>query len=81
MKSSKPDTRGYIGGGAPQKGGLGPMRQAPAGKPANDTANMKGMPRQVGVGREFPGVGKPSIKSLSTKTSMGKKAMARTVKG
>ena len=79
MKSSKPDTRGYIGGGTPATG-LGPMRQTPAGKPANDTANMKGMPRQVGIGKEYPGVGKPGIKSRA-KTAMGGKAMARTVKG
>jgi hypothetical protein len=42
---------------------------------------MKGAPRQVGVGKPFPGTGKPSVKALSTKTSMGQKAMARTVKG
>lgn len=80
MKSSKPDTRGYVGGGTPATG-LGPMRQSPAGKPANSTASMKGAPRQVGVGKPFPGTGKPSVKALSTKTSMGQKAMARTVKG
>jgi hypothetical protein len=80
MKSSRPDTRGYVGGGTPATG-LGPMRQSPAGKPANDTANMKGLPRQTGIGKEYPGAGKPSVKALSTKTSMGKKAMARTVKG
>ena len=80
MKSSKPDTRGYVGGGTPATG-LGPVRQTPAGKPANDTANMKGLPRQVGVGKEFPGVGKPKINHLGTKQGMGKPAMARTVKG
>ena len=80
MKSSKPDTRGYIGGGAAPKTAMSNVRQTPAGKPANDTANMKGMPRQVGIGKEYPGVGKPGIKSRA-KTAMGGKAMARTVKG
>lgn len=79
MKSSKPDTRGYVGGGTPATG-LGPMRQTPAGKPANSTASMKGAPRQVGVGKQYPGVGKPAIASRA-KTAMGGKAMARTVKG
>jgi hypothetical protein len=80
MKSSKPDTRGYIGGGCAPNTAMGKVRQAPAGKPANDTANMKGMPRQVGIGKEYPGVGKPSINSLGTKKAMGT-TMKRTVKG
>jgi len=78
MKSSKPDTRGYASGTVST--GLGPMRQTPAGKPANDRVDMKGLPRQVGVGKEFPGVGKPSINSIGTKKAMGT-TMKRTVKG
>lgn len=80
MKSSKPDTRGYVGGGTPATG-LGPMRQTPAGKTGGAASGaMKGAPRQVGGGKPFPGVGKPSVASRA-KTAMGGKAMARTVKG
>jgi hypothetical protein len=78
MKSSTPDTRGYASGTVST--GLGPMRQTPAGKAANDTVSMKGTPRQVGVGKPFPGTGKPSISSLGSKKAMGT-TMKRTVKG